>query len=168
MQRGVPPSIGETVAQHSFEAALLAMDMAFILREEGFEVDPYKAAAMAVVHDLAEAVVGDIPRWTSVRLRGLKDELELEAVGEMGLDGGFKDLLAEYVAGSSLEANLVKLADHVSTCVQARRYMESGFRVDDIYENTRENAVALVSTCCPVLRSYVLETCGGGSVPRLS
>src|SRR6266581_1310910 len=45
----------ESVADHSFGVALLAMFMA-----PYFEVDAHKALRMAVLHDLGEAVIGDV------------------------------------------------------------------------------------------------------------
>ncbi|MEB3757826.1 MAG: HD domain-containing protein, partial [Desulfurococcales archaeon] len=92
MQRGVPQSMAESVSQHSFEAALIALDIGFTLESMGLSVDPFKASVLALIHDIAEAVVGDIPKWSSSRMGSSKDSLEAEAVESFSVNRGVKNL----------------------------------------------------------------------------
>lgn len=134
MQRGISPAVGETVAQHSFEAALLALLLASNLSMRGVEVDPYRAAALSLVHDLGEAVLGDMPRWTTLRLSEDKERLELEAAKSLAEPLGLGELVAEAVAVETLESRVAKLAEILATALQAKRYMEAGFLgVREIY-----------------------------------
>jgi len=45
--------------------------------------------------------------------------------------------LEEYHGASSIEAKLAKLADLIATHVQAKRYLELGYKVEDIIEKPR-------------------------------
>ena len=159
MQRGVPQSMAESVSQHSFEAALIALDIGFTLEGMGLRVDPFKASVLALIHDIAEAVVGDIPRWSSSRMGGSKDSLEAEAVESFSVNRGVKNLYSEYQQGDSLEAAIARLSDYLSTCIQARRYIELGFDVREIYKSMREAAFNKASSCCPQITEYITGLC---------
>jgi len=60
MLRGVPAAIAETIAEHLAESSILAIHISEKLASCGINVDVYKAAAIAAVHDIAEGVIGDI------------------------------------------------------------------------------------------------------------
>ncbi|MFN4046079.1 MAG: HD domain-containing protein, partial [Acidilobaceae archaeon] len=60
MLRGVPHSLAENVAEHLFVSAIIAYEIAVEASKRGLPVNPEKAAAVALVHDLAEALIGDI------------------------------------------------------------------------------------------------------------
>ncbi|MBB5252888.1 HD domain-containing protein [Sulfurisphaera ohwakuensis] len=138
MQRGVPPSIGETVSQHSWEAAVLAYYLASKLKEKGVKINPERASVIALFHDVAESLLGDLPKWASERIEE-KEEIELEAIKELGLD---VELFIEYKEMKSLEGKIAKLCDRLSTYMQAKRYAKLGYDVSEItktYEKEIEN-----------------------------
>ena len=141
MQRGVPPSIGETVAAHSFEAAVIAYYLASELQRRGIKVDPYKSSVLALFHDVGEAILGDIPKWTTDRLGIKKRELEEQANGLLGTGEVFR----EYKESNSIEAKIAKLSDRLSTLLQAYRYSKLGYDVDEIIESYEREIDALVS-----------------------
>ncbi|MEB3755500.1 MAG: HD family hydrolase [Desulfurococcales archaeon] len=159
MQRGVSPAIAESVSQHSFEAAIIALDLAYRLRDQGVDVDPLKASTLALIHDIAESVVGDIPKWSSSRMSGLKEKLESTAVNEIEIHPGIKGLFEEYNSEISLEASIARLSDYISTCIQAGRYILMGYKVEDILLSMKKTAENKVSSCCPQLSSYVKNFC---------
>ncbi len=71
----------ESVAEHSFRTAILAMVFA-----DKFDVDKKKLLEMALVHDLAEAITGDLTPMELVdegRRRELKRETEKMNSGEI-------------------------------------------------------------------------------------
>lgn len=139
MQRGVPPAVGETVAQHSFEASILALILASRLSSRGVAVDVHRAAVLALVHDLGEAVLGDVPRWTTLRLMGDKERLELEAAKSLAGPLGIGDVVVEAVNSGTLESRVAKLAELLATALQAKRYVGAGFRgVEEIYVTSLE------------------------------
>jgi len=130
MQRGVPPALAETVASHSFEAAMLAYLIA--LEIGSGKINAYRAAFAALLHDAAEALVGDIPLWSSRRLGGLKDGLEEEAARELGLN----DIAG--MLGEEGIRHIVRAADLLATALQARRYMKMGYiETREIYQTSR-------------------------------
>ncbi|MCE4617114.1 MAG: HD family hydrolase [Desulfurococcales archaeon] len=147
MQRGIHPSIGETVAEHSFEVAFLAVEMSLKAKEKGLNVDIGKVAAMALIHDLAETVVGDLPKWTSERVGKLKVKLEREAFEMLDVNTSLYKIFEQYLEGKSSEAKLVKAADALSTCMQAREYLLRGYDVHNILESSKRT-VEKLSKCC--------------------
>lgn len=117
----------ESVSEHSFHVAFLAWALG--RRIDG--VDAGRAVAIALVHDLAEARLGDLPR-TAARLlpEGAKDAAEAAALAEMVPDGALADdageLLAEYAAAGTPEARLVKACDKLQLMLKVTVYEGRG------------------------------------------
>lgn len=126
MQLGLPDA--ETVASHSFEAAVLALELA-----SAAEANPEKAAVLALIHDLPEAVMGDISKWTSSRMT----RIDIEAAMEIESKEILK-LVSEFLEEKTREAKVAKLCDLLSTNIQARRYLRIGYDVTRIEEESRK------------------------------
>ncbi|MGC9012702.1 HD domain-containing protein [Thermogladius sp.] len=153
--RGVPAAFAEDVASHSYLVAVLALRIAREARGCGGNVDEGKALTMALIHDLPEALTGDIPRPVKERLGDVVGRLEEEALGKLGF-AHFKDLYAEVESATSVEALLVKIADDLATYLRAVYYLNSGFEgVRDIAENTRSNVMSLIQRLPGGLRECV-------------
>ncbi|ABM80731.1 HD domain-containing protein [Hyperthermus butylicus] len=126
--RGVYPAIAETIAAHMYESAVLALMLGEELRSCGIEVDPQHAAAVAIVHDAAEAIVGDIVKYTAEAMgKELKERIEVEAARKEIPSVLLLKLLEEYVAQNTMESELVKIAEMLSTLIQSLRYIQHGF-----------------------------------------
>lgn len=152
MQRGIPPSAAETVAAHTFEVAILAHLLATELERAGAPIDVRRVLELALYHDVPEAVEGDIVKWVKDRLpHEVVEGVEREAADAAGVPEGIAD---ELVTLSSLEAQVVKLADNLATCLQAARYLRQGFEVGDILEGTREYVLSAWVERFPELRKY--------------
>jgi len=137
MLRGVPHPIGETVAEHSWEAAVIAYVIASEMREGGATVDPDHAAALALFHDILEGLTGDLPRYSSEAIGPARRSLEVMALKDACLYGAEK-LYREWMEGLSVEARVARLADYLSTYLQARRYLAAGYPgVEEILHSTR-------------------------------
>ena len=111
----------ESVAEHSHRVALLALVLA-PRAEAGLDVA--RCVAMAVVHDLAEALVGDITPYDGVdpiEKRGREDAAMRELAALAG-DGALLDLWREYDAAATPEARFVKELDKLETVLQAAEY----------------------------------------------
>ena len=121
-QAGVPRGMTETVGCHTFEAAALALALSLEARRRGIKVSPERSAALALVHDLPEAIQGDLPPWTR-RKCGSSD---LEALAELELEDEFADLLTEFLSGNSTEAVIARVADLLATASQGARYGRMG------------------------------------------
>ncbi|MCE4624756.1 MAG: HD family hydrolase [Desulfurococcales archaeon] len=134
MLRGVPHQCAESVAEHSFWSAVLAFEIAVRARSVGVDVDPYGAAAIALFHDVGEAVIGDI-----AKVSGISEEekvaAEERAVRSMGLSGEAKGLVGRFNRGEDVEARIAKLAEVLATLLKALSYERRGFDVSDIRDN---------------------------------
>ncbi|XP_071926317.1 uncharacterized protein [Coffea arabica] len=128
----------ESIADHMYRMALMALiasDLPGVNRERCIKI--------AIVHDIAEAIVGDITPSDGVP-KAEKSRLEQAALNEMCeiLGGGIraeeiKELWEEYENNSSLEANLVKDFDKVEMILQALEYeTEHGKVLDEFYLST--------------------------------
>ncbi|KAK1416180.1 hypothetical protein QVD17_31969 [Tagetes erecta] len=122
----------ESIADHMYRMSLMALiagDLPGINRERCIKI--------AIVHDIAEAIVGDITPSDGVP-KVEKSRLEQAALNEMCnvLGGGMraeeiKELWREYEDNASLEANLVKDFDKVEMILQALEYEIEHDRVLD-------------------------------------
>ncbi|KAI5069059.1 hypothetical protein GOP47_0015360 [Adiantum capillus-veneris] len=128
----------ESIADHMHRMAVMAIIAA------GFPgIDRDKCVKMAVVHDIAEAIVGDITPSCGVP-KEEKSRRERAAVDEMCmlLGGGLaaeevKELWLDYENNASLEANLVKDFDKVEMILQALEYETTHGKVlNEFYEST--------------------------------
>lgn len=129
VERGVQQ--GESVAEHSFRLALLAMVFA-----ERKGLDVCKAVKLALVHDLPEAVCGDVASRVKEEMEavsnGEKKAREEKALGELvkglseGLAGEIKELWLEFEEGKSAEAVLVRELDRLEAIFQAQEYEKKG------------------------------------------
>eukprot|EP01018_Ginkgo_biloba_P023918 Gb_23596 [translate_table: standard] len=128
----------ESIADHMYRMAamaLIAVDVPGINRD--------RCVKMAIVHDIAEAIVGDITPSDGIP-KEEKSRREREALDEMCrvLGGGsraeeIKELWNEYENNSSREANLVKDFDKVELILQALEYeTEHGKILDEFFEST--------------------------------
>jgi putative hydrolase of HD superfamily len=117
--RGV--SDPESITEHSWH--VLFMVWALAPRIEG--LDAHRAIGMAMVHDLAELRLGDLPRTAARYLPpGAKNAGEKAAAVEMlaPLSEESRALFDEYQAGQSPEARLVKACDKLQLMIKVAVY----------------------------------------------
>jgi len=146
MMRGIPASIGESVASHSFEASLLSLIITAHLKNKGITVSPERTAVLALIHDVPECMVGDIPLKTSISIGGLKEELELRKAGEIFGDTWILQLFIEYLEQNTLESKIARLSEKLSTVVESKRMISLGYvRVNEILESTRKEIENIMS-----------------------
>ena len=109
----------ESSAEHSWRLALMAM-----VFEDSFEgLDRYKILKLCLIHDLGEAIGGDIPailqsEQKSKAEQERRDFEELTAPLPSPLRRHFLELWDEYEQASSPEAALVKGLDKLETLIQ--------------------------------------------------
>ncbi|RMF28614.1 MAG: HD domain-containing protein [Candidatus Nitrosothermus koennekii] len=122
----------ESVADHSYQTALITMLLADM---KGY--DSCKAIKLALIHDLAEAIVGDyMPEEISNKK---KHEEENDAIDNMltllpsNIREEYKHLWLEYINNTSKEADLVHQIDKLEMIIQADEYKHKGYSVDEFY-----------------------------------
>jgi len=133
--RGVPNP--ESVAEHSYRVALITL---FLADELKAKVDVEKALKIALLHDVGEARITDIPKTAQYYLD--KGKAEKRAVMELLLSSPrpreYFTLWREYEEELSTEGRLVKFADRLEMLIQAYEYEKVGFRNLDEFWGTVE------------------------------
>ncbi|MFH1179725.1 MAG: HD domain-containing protein [Candidatus Bathyarchaeota archaeon] len=110
----------ESVADHSFRTALLAMVLS-----DSMGLDSCKVMRMALLHDLAEAKTGDItPKQKKMNHREIENQAMKTILG--GFDDSMRELYwdtwMEYQRKETPEAILVHDADKIEMVLQAYEY----------------------------------------------
>ena len=129
----------ESVADHTAAAAILALFLAETVNQDlaanGLSVplDVSKVVRLALLHDLAESELTDLPKRSSELLGAeAKHQAEATAMGQILADlpqaDGYLALWSEYDAGETPEARLVKDADKLEMVHQAGAYARRGHR----------------------------------------
>ena len=141
----------ESVADHTFRLALMALVLA--PRAEP-PVDRERCVAMALAHDLAESLVGDITPYDGVSAdeKRRREEEAMRRLADLAGDASLLDLWREYDAAATPEARFVKELDKLETALQATEYARRGDG-DDALREFRDNAERRVST--PVNRALL-------------
>jgi 5'-deoxynucleotidase YfbR-like HD superfamily hydrolase len=151
MLRGIAAG-AESVAAHSYGVVVAAMLLADELIERGIAVNVERVLRMAVLHDWAEARVGDMPRTASeyfgaeARKRAERAAFD-DLVNGLGVDGTAEKyglLHEDYEERASLEARLVKAADVIDLLVQTLAFERAGVRgLDEFWDVARERSLGL-------------------------
>ncbi len=132
----------ESIADHMYGMAFVAMLLA--------DLDPAGAnrervLRIALVHDLAESLVTDLPATLARFLPpDVKHNAERAALAEifaaLPVPGDYLALWEEYDAGQTVEARLVRDADKLEVLLQAFVYERSGYRnLDEFWDNYSES-----------------------------
>jgi putative hydrolase of HD superfamily len=134
--RGVPHV--ESVAEHSFGVAFVALALADALGDETLNAE--KILIMALLHDLAEVRLTDLPASALRLIPGtVKSQAEGSAMADLlaPLPSArrWQALWQEFEEHSSPEGRLVRDADKVEMMVQCLRYEQSGSRgLDEFWQ----------------------------------
>ena len=135
LDAGIDPVEVESVAAHSFGCALLVVLLRDLLRSEGLNAE--LCLRMAVIHDLAEAEVGDITPHAGVEAHR-KHALESAALAQLleaqPAGRGIEDLWNQYEMGVTPEARLVRQIDKLDMLIQALLYRNSGTLLDEFFQ----------------------------------
>lgn len=127
----------ESVAEHSYVTALLVLHMGNTINQNwqsedlSQPLDIGKAIQTALIHDLAESVLTDLPKRSAKLISAeVKHKAESEALHTILSDLPNHDellmLFRDYAQKSTPEARLVKDADQIEMIFQAHRYEQRG------------------------------------------
>ena len=118
---GVARERVESVAEHTFKEAILAIG---IDSEFDYDIDIFKVVYMIVIHDIAEALIGDLTPFQISREE--KKKLEHEAIRKIfkGLLKGeeIMALFLEFDAHETSEAKFAYMCDKLECDLQCKRY----------------------------------------------
>lgn len=138
--RGFPNGT-ESVAAHSFGVSVTAMLLADELIAQGVAVNVEKILRISLLHDWAEARVGDMPRTATMYFGSeVRKQAETAAFRDLTNDDEvYAKLYHEYEERNTLEARLVKAADVIDLLVQALALERAGGRGLDEFWEVAEN-----------------------------
>ncbi len=137
VQAGIPVTEVESIASHSFGMALLILYLRSELLAKGINVE--HALEMAVIHDIAESIAGDITPQDKISAPE-KYQLEADAfqqiTNKVRQGEHFQELWEEFEAGISPEAQAVKRIDKLDMLIQAYLYEKKyAINLDSFWEN---------------------------------
>jgi putative hydrolase of HD superfamily len=143
--RSVPHA--ESVADHSFGLAFIAMMLADRATTRGIPVNVERVLRMALLHDITEARTGDLPATIKRYFdsQTLKDT-DAKIAEEMLSGAGYKydEIWHEYEGRTSVEARIVKAADKLDLLMQALEYEKGGARsLGEFLENSETDFASL-------------------------
>ncbi|KDD75341.1 HD domain-containing protein [Helicosporidium sp. ATCC 50920] len=141
----------ESISDHMYRMGMMSL----LVRD--LDVDFRRCMELALVHDVAESVVGDITphcgvsdadkeRLERAAIQGLAERLGGGMRSEEGAEPrlnsvpeALKELWEEYEAGSTKEAALVKDFDKLEMILQAAEYEQSrGSLLEGFFESTKD------------------------------
>ena len=117
--------VPESVAEHSFRVGITGMVLASI---EGADVG--RTSALCLLHDSPETRISDITAISRAYVDTKPPEtVAADQTAAMPEEAAkvFRDLIAEYEAGATLEAKVAKDADKLETLLQAVEYQAQGY-----------------------------------------
>lgn len=129
---------GESVADHSYVTALISM-----MLSDTIQSNTERAIKMALLHDLAEAKIGDVVPGQMPDKQ--KEKIETDAFFEIvsvlpdDLKSEYAEIWGEFCAGKTAEAKLVRQADKIDMALQAVLYEKGG-------RATKKGIAAFLST----------------------
>ena len=114
----------DSVAAHSWTTAMLVYLMASEMKANGEKIDVDKAVKMAMFHDMAETIVGDVGTFVKGMAKGAFADIEEEGlkwlVKDLPSQKEIVGLVEEYMSRKTLEARLCKVADNLDALAQAK------------------------------------------------
>jgi putative hydrolase of HD superfamily len=138
LRRGVPPVQCESVAEHSFGVATLAL---WLAKAYFPDLDECKVLRMALLHDIGEIYTGDIIPGDEMAAEE-KHKLEARSVqtvfGRRPDGDAYLRLWEEFEQGSTAEARFVRQIDRLEMALQAGVYAAQGFPgLDEFFDTAR-------------------------------
>ena len=140
MLRGIAAG-AESVADHSYGVAVAAMLLGDEVIARGVQVNMERVLRTALLHDWAEARVGDLPRTATAYFgvearKGAESAAFKEIVGRLETSAIADE---DYEERESLEARLVKAADVIDLLVQTLAFERAGVRgLDEFWDGVTE------------------------------
>ena len=114
----------DSVAAHSWTTAMLTYMLGTEMIKNSQELNLDKAIKMALFHDMAETIVGDVGTFVkgmaSGAFAGIEEEGLKWLVKDLPTTKEITSLVSEYTQRKTLEARLVKLADNLDALAQAK------------------------------------------------
>ena len=132
----------ESIADHCYRVSLLSMILADVLAEQGVPLDVEKVMRLALLHEVAEARIGDLPfpslEYIPEEVKEAGEQAAVESMFERfgPLQKKYIQLWQEFEEGTSIEGKLVRAADKLELMIQVLEYEKIGYRsLDKFWTN---------------------------------
>ena len=125
---------GESIADHCYRMTLLSMLLADTLVAKGMKLDTEKVMRLSLLHEIAEARIGDIPFTVLTYIpEEVKETGERKAVTSMlekfgSIGKWYQELWEEFEKNETIEAKLVRAADKLELMIQVLEYEKLGYQ----------------------------------------
>jgi putative hydrolase of HD superfamily len=114
----------ESVAEHSFMAGFIAYVMSAIVPG----VDAGRLITMCLVHDFAEARIGDLNALQKKYVKADEKKALADAVRDLPVSLSLEELMEDYNHGCSIEARLARDADQLALVLTLKSLCDIGYR----------------------------------------
>jgi putative hydrolase of HD superfamily len=114
----------ESVAEHCFSTAFIALVMAQIEPD----VDATRLMGMCLVHDLAEARIGDLNTVNKVYVNADEDKALSDSLSQLAFGQILADLAREFNENRTREAKLARDADQLALVLDLKALADIGYR----------------------------------------
>lgn len=114
----------ESVAEHVYCTAMIALVMSHLTPE----TDVRRLLSMCLVHDLAETRTGDLNHVQQCYLQSDESRALADTVEGLSFGDGIIDLIDEFNAAETLEAQLAHDADQLALVVDLKNLDEVGYK----------------------------------------
>jgi len=142
----------ESVADHSFSTAVLAMLLADLEVANGRRINIERVLRLALLHDLPEALTFDISKsyleYLGMRGEAIKSELEqaawkhlIEGIEKGAIRKRYAQLQSEFNAEQTIESMIVHAADRLDLLLQIAEYRRRGYPkaiLADLWKSTSQ------------------------------
>ena len=132
----------ESVADHCYRVSFLSMILADVLTEQDIPLDVEKVMRLALLHEVAEARIGDLPfpalEYIPEEVKEAGERAAVESMFEHfgPLQQKYIQLWEEFEKGTSIEGRLVRAADKLELMIQVLEYEKIGYRsLDKFWTN---------------------------------
>ena len=127
----------ESVADHAYSVAILSM-----ILSDSKKLDTQKILKMALLHDLAESVVGDLTPEDATKSKKIKLEnmamKKILATLDDITSKQYWSIWTEYQKKSSREAKLLHDVDKLEMALQASVYKKAGYQVKPFFDSAKK------------------------------
>ena len=113
----------ESVAEHSFSTTFIAYVMSQLLPE----VDALKLINMCLVHDLAEARIGDLNTVHKKYVTADENKALEDATAGLSFGHNLVELTQEFKDGRTTEARLARDADQLALILELKELIDIGY-----------------------------------------
>lgn len=113
----------ESVSEHSFLTAFVG----YVMSELEPEADTGRLVAMCLVHDLPEALIGDLNYLQKKYVSADETRAVRDTVRDLPFGDSLAGLLREFEEGETVEARLAKDADQLALVIELKALKDTGY-----------------------------------------